>query len=159
MELMAEYWIVIDSSSSGWSCCVREVDVLLSSTSSSCPRLSDVGVRLCTFIRVRRKQIIIIDNDMITTFHNSLMTIVFVCFVREWIGVGSLGCLSFLPNTNSLFSSSTDRSIHHYSLDALGYIETLYGHQSSITDMDVSTHPCCPITVSQDRMGMGMCGR
>lgn len=38
-------------------------------------------------------------------------------------------CLSFHNNSSSLFSGSLDRSIKHWDVSQMGYVETLFGHQ------------------------------
>jgi len=58
--------------------------------------------------------------------------------------------LCFRTNTYQLFSASQDRCIRHYNLDEMLYIETLYGHQFAVTDIDC--YGCeRPISVGRDR--------
>ncbi|KAL7541077.1 hypothetical protein ACHAWF_006857 [Thalassiosira exigua] len=44
--------------------------------------------------------------------------------------------LCFRPRTLDLYSGSEDRCIRRYDLDAMTYVETLYGHQSPVVAMD-----------------------
>lgn len=47
--------------------------------------------------------------------------------------------LAFRKTTNSLdlFSASTDRSIKAWNLDQFGFVDTMYGHQDGIMQIDV----------------------
>jgi len=58
--------------------------------------------------------------------------------------------LSFRSRTLDLYSGSEDRCIRRYDLNALTYVETLYGHQSSIIDIDCATKNR-PVSIAQDR--------
>ena len=58
--------------------------------------------------------------------------------------------LSFRPRTLDLYSGSFDRCIRRYDLNTLTYIETLYGHQSSIIDIDVGLKNR-PVSIAHDR--------
>ena len=60
--------------------------------------------------------------------------------------------------TEQLFTASTDRCIRHYNIKDRLYLETLYGHQSSVTGLDCycttstgSAHPPAPVSVGADR--------
>jgi len=58
--------------------------------------------------------------------------------------------LSFRSRTLDLYSGSEDRCIRRYDLNALTYVETLYGHQSSIIDIDCALKNR-PVSIAQDR--------
>lgn len=49
---------------------------------------------------------------------------------------GAISALVFRKDCHDLFSASKDRSVNVWSLDEMAKIETLYGHQSPITDID-----------------------
>ena len=49
----------------------------------------------------------------------------------------SIGSLKFRMGTSQIYSSSFDRSVKIYDATSLSYIETLYGHQDQILDLDV----------------------
>lgn len=59
-------------------------------------------------------------------------------------------CLAFRSQTLQLFSGSEDRCIRHYNLGEMLYIETLYGHQFGVTDIDCHTKEL-PVSVGRDR--------
>ena len=63
---------------------------------------------------------------------------------------GPVTCLTFRAQSHQLFSGSSDRCIRHYSLDEMLYMETLYGHQFGVTDLDCDRLER-PISVGQDR--------
>jgi len=58
--------------------------------------------------------------------------------------------LAFRNNSLQFFSGGEDGCIRHYNLDLLSYIETLYGHQSSITGISCDLNNV-PISTSRDR--------
>lgn len=63
---------------------------------------------------------------------------------------GPVTCLAFRMQSHQLFSGSDDRCIRHYSLDDMAYMETLYGHQAGVTDIDCYRKER-PISVGRDR--------
>jgi ribosomal RNA-processing protein 9 len=63
---------------------------------------------------------------------------------------GPVTSLSFRTQSLQLFSGSEDRCIRHYNLEQMAYIETLYGHQAAVTDIDCHLKER-PISVSMDR--------
>lgn len=58
--------------------------------------------------------------------------------------------LAFRSQSLQLFSASDDRCIRHYNLEEMLYIETLYGHQFGVTDIDCHRKEM-PISVGKDR--------
>lgn len=44
--------------------------------------------------------------------------------------------LAFRKRTHTLYSASADRTVKHWSLDEMSYVETLFGHQDKITGID-----------------------
>jgi ribosomal RNA-processing protein 9 len=63
---------------------------------------------------------------------------------------GAVTCLAFRSQSNQLFSGSEDRCIRHYNLDEMLYLETLYGHQFGVTDIDCHRRER-PVSVARDR--------
>jgi ribosomal RNA-processing protein 9 len=63
---------------------------------------------------------------------------------------GPVTCLAFRTLSNQLFSGSEDRCIRHYSLDEMTYMETLYGHQAGVSDIDCHRKER-PFSVGRDR--------
>jgi WD40 repeat protein len=61
-----------------------------------------------------------------------------------------VSCLCFRVNSHMLFSGSFDRSIKHWNLDEMGYIETLYGHTDHVMGIDMRTAERA-ITCGRDR--------
>ena len=59
--------------------------------------------------------------------------------------------LAFRRGTNQLFSSSKDRTIKVWSLDELAYVETLFGHQDEIVDIDALAQERCVSVGARDR--------
>ncbi|KAM7221135.1 WD40-repeat-containing domain protein [Rhypophila decipiens] len=59
--------------------------------------------------------------------------------------------LAFRRGTNQLFSSSKDRTIKVWSLDELAYVETLFGHQDEIVDVDALQPERCVSVGARDR--------
>lgn len=45
-------------------------------------------------------------------------------------------CLAFQKKSLQLFSGSNDRTIKVWALDSMSYVETLYGHQEGVVDID-----------------------
>ena len=43
---------------------------------------------------------------------------------------------AFRANSLELFSGSNDRTIKMWNLDIMGYVDTLYGHQAEVVDLD-----------------------
>jgi len=65
---------------------------------------------------------------------------------------GPITALTFRTQSSQLFSGSSDRCIRHYNLQELSYIETLYGHQASITGLSChGLHTEMPFSVGRDR--------
>ncbi|KAK9390422.1 WD40-repeat-containing domain protein [Lipomyces mesembrius] len=60
-------------------------------------------------------------------------------------------CLSFRRGTHQLYSGSADRTIKSWSLDALSYVETLFGHQDAINDISALAQERCITAGSRDR--------
>ena len=58
--------------------------------------------------------------------------------------------LSFRNRTLDLYSGSEDRCIRRYDLNAMTYVETLYGHQSPIVAMDCANKNR-PVSIARDR--------
>ncbi|GMF31137.1 unnamed protein product [Phytophthora fragariaefolia] len=48
----------------------------------------------------------------------------------------AVSALAFRLRSHSLFSASFDRSIKHWNLTEMGYVETLFGHQSEVNGLD-----------------------
>lgn len=61
--------------------------------------------------------------------------------------------LSFRKSTNVLYSSSFDRTVKLFdlSLGVMGYVETLFGHQEAITDIDSLKGDTTITTAGRDR--------
>ncbi len=59
-------------------------------------------------------------------------------------------CVSFRNRTLDLYSGSDDRCIRRYDLNAMTYVETLYGHQSPIVSIDCANKNR-PVSVARDR--------
>ncbi|KAK3325574.1 WD40-repeat-containing domain protein [Apodospora peruviana] len=59
--------------------------------------------------------------------------------------------LAFRRGTNQLFSSSKDRTVKVWSLDELAYVETLFGHQDEIVDVDALAQERCVSVGARDR--------
>jgi WD40 repeat protein len=58
----------------------------------------------------------------------------------------AITCLAFRNGTHTLYSGSADRSIKIWDCDDLAYVDTLFGHQASITSMSV------PQSTSKERL-------
>ena len=56
--------------------------------------------------------------------------------------------LAYRPRTLDLYSGSDDRCVRRYDLNSMTYVETLYGHQSPISDVSTSNKNR-PVTVSR----------
>ncbi|KAK9369092.1 WD40-repeat-containing domain protein [Lipomyces kononenkoae] len=63
----------------------------------------------------------------------------------------SVMCLAFRRGTHQLYSGSADRTVKSWSLDALSYVETLFGHQDAINDISALAQERCITTGSRDR--------
>jgi ribosomal RNA-processing protein 9 len=59
--------------------------------------------------------------------------------------------LAFRRGTNQLFSCSKDRTVKVWSLDELAYVETLFGHQDEILDIDALAQERCVSVGARDR--------
>ncbi|ORX93890.1 WD40 repeat-like protein [Basidiobolus meristosporus CBS 931.73] len=59
--------------------------------------------------------------------------------------------LAFRKGSNQLYSCSNDRSIKLWNIDELAYIETLFGHQDTITDIDTLSRENCVTCGGRDR--------
>jgi len=59
--------------------------------------------------------------------------------------------LAFRRGTNQLYSCSKDRTIKVWSLDELAYVETLFGHQDEILDVDALGQERCVTVGARDR--------
>jgi ribosomal RNA-processing protein 9 len=56
--------------------------------------------------------------------------------------------LAYRPRTLDLYSGSDDRCVRRYDLNSMTYVETLYGHQSPISDVSIPNKNR-PVTVSR----------
>lgn len=59
--------------------------------------------------------------------------------------------LAFRRGTNQLYSSSKDRTVKVWSLDELAYVETLFGHQDHVVDIDALAQERCVSVGARDR--------
>ncbi|KAL6856447.1 WD40-repeat-containing domain protein [Trichoderma novae-zelandiae] len=59
--------------------------------------------------------------------------------------------LAFRRGTNQLYSCSKDRTVKVFSLDELAYIETLFGHQDEVIDIDALAQDRCLSVGARDR--------
>ncbi|WYZ38647.1 hypothetical protein EsH8_III_000561 [Colletotrichum jinshuiense] len=59
--------------------------------------------------------------------------------------------LVFRRGTNQLYSCSKDRTVKVWSLDELAYVETLFGHQDEIVDIDALAAERCVSVGARDR--------
>ena len=59
--------------------------------------------------------------------------------------------LAFRRGTNQIYSCSKDRTIKVWSLDELAYVETLFGHQDEILDVDALAQERCVSVGARDR--------
>ncbi|KAK0635183.1 WD40-repeat-containing domain protein [Bombardia bombarda] len=59
--------------------------------------------------------------------------------------------LAFRRGTNMLFSCSKDRTVKVWSLNELAYVETLFGHQDEILDVDALAQERCVSVGARDR--------
>ncbi|MBE3045026.1 hypothetical protein IMZ48_21205 [Candidatus Bathyarchaeota archaeon] len=57
----------------------------------------------------------------------------------------------FRRGTNQLYSCSNDRTVKVWSLDEMAYVETLFGHQDHIVDIDALAQERCISVGSRDR--------
>ena len=49
---------------------------------------------------------------------------------------GAVTSLAFRKGTNTMFSGSLDRTVKVWNMDNLSYLDTLYGHQTGVMDVD-----------------------
>lgn len=59
--------------------------------------------------------------------------------------------LVFRRGTNQLYSCSRDRTIKIWSLDELAYVQTLFGHQDDVADIDALAQERCLSVGTRDR--------
>ncbi|KAK7749933.1 pre-rRNA processing protein [Cytospora paraplurivora] len=59
--------------------------------------------------------------------------------------------LAFRRGTNQLYSCSKDRTVKVWSLNELAYVETLFGHQDHVVDVDALAHERCVSVGARDR--------
>jgi len=59
--------------------------------------------------------------------------------------------LAFRRGTNQLYSCAKDRTVKVWSLDELAYVETLFGHQDHIVDIDALAQERCISVGARDR--------
>lgn len=59
--------------------------------------------------------------------------------------------LVFRRGTNQLYSCSKDRTVKVWSLDELAYVETLFGHQDHVVDIDALAPERCVSVGARDR--------
>lgn len=59
--------------------------------------------------------------------------------------------LAFRRGTNQLYSCSKDRTVKVWSLDELAYVETLFGHQDHVVDIDALSQERCVSVGARDR--------
>ncbi|WBW70957.1 U3 snoRNP-associated protein Rrp9 [Schizosaccharomyces osmophilus] len=59
--------------------------------------------------------------------------------------------LAFRKGTNEMFSAAADRSIKVWSLDSMSYVETLFGHQDIVNDVDAFSQERCITVGGRDR--------
>lgn len=63
----------------------------------------------------------------------------------------AITALVFRRGTNQLYSASKDRTVKVWSLDELAYVETLFGHQDHVVDIDALAEECCISVGARDR--------
>lgn len=59
--------------------------------------------------------------------------------------------LAFRRGTNQLYSASKDRTVKVWSLDELAYVETLFGHQDHVVDIDALAQERCVSVGARDK--------
>lgn len=59
--------------------------------------------------------------------------------------------LAFRRGANQLYSASHDRTVKLWNVDERSYIETLFGHQDQITDIDTLARERCVTTGGRDK--------
>jgi len=59
--------------------------------------------------------------------------------------------LAFRRATNQMYSCSRDRTVKVWSLDELAYVETLFGHQDEVVDIDALAAERCVSVGARDR--------
>ncbi|TQV93579.1 rRNA processing protein RRP9 [Cordyceps javanica] len=59
--------------------------------------------------------------------------------------------LAFRRGTNQLYSCSKDRTVKVWSLDEMAYVETLFGHQDEVVDIDALAQERCVSVGARDR--------
>ncbi|KAL2109442.1 hypothetical protein VUR80DRAFT_2461 [Thermomyces stellatus] len=59
--------------------------------------------------------------------------------------------VAFRRGTNQLYSCSKDRTVKVWSLDEMAYVETLFGHQDDVVDIDALAQERCVSVGARDR--------
>lgn len=62
----------------------------------------------------------------------------------------AVAALAFRADSHALYSGSWDRTLKHWTLDGMAYVETLFGHQAEINGMDAWRRER-PVTCGRDR--------
>jgi len=70
------------------------------------------------------------------------------CFMQHR---GPVYGLVFRHNSHQLFSASQDRTVKIWDLDQMAYVETLFGHQESVTSIDCLARERCVSAGGRDR--------
>lgn len=63
----------------------------------------------------------------------------------------SVMSLAFRRGSNQLYSASKDRTVKVWSCDELAYVETLFGHQDEVLDVDVLAKEVCVSVGARDK--------
>ncbi|KAF9037379.1 WD40 repeat-like protein [Hymenopellis radicata] len=65
----------------------------------------------------------------------------------------SISALAFRKGTNQLYSGSLDRTVKVYDMspNVMGYVETLFGHQDNIVDLDALRNETCVSVGARDK--------
>ncbi|KAI1339007.1 WD40 repeat-like protein [Xylariaceae sp. FL0016] len=64
---------------------------------------------------------------------------------------GAVNGLVFRRGTNTLYTAASDRQVKVFAIDALAYVETLYGHADEVADIDALAQERCISVGSRDR--------
>lgn len=86
------------------------------------------------------------DKKIIVYDSNTLKTIKVLTHHRD-----AVTGLVFRRGTNQLYSCSKDRTVKVWSLDEMAYVETLFGHQDEILDVDALAQERCVSVGARDR--------